>query len=244
MQGVATFANVRLREIHAAASHFNLGKAMAPAKLVSTVTLVCTTLFMCGLASLGTGGILDACNQYSLAGTTKEECRAGFAAALGKKPSEQTKMLLSFALVFPRIEASLFLAMGLGGVYGLAKLAPGTASVAVIHLMQGIFFLCACMIHLHNSKLLPFETDPNLRADEGTWVPFAGLTGLLAALSLASFALCSKYASAPIDHVAEVAAVKEKEQAVVKLQAGMRAKKVREEETMRKRRSSVGSADI
>ena len=37
---------------------------------------------------------------------------------------------------------------------------------------------------------------------------------------------------------------RQQDEAVVKLQAGMRAKKVREEETMRKRRSSVGSADI
>jgi hypothetical protein len=123
-------------------------------------------------------------------------------------------------------------------------LAPGTASVAVIHLMQGIFFCCACSIHLHNAKRLPFETDPNMYVDTATWVPFAGLTGLLAALSWASFILCSKSGAAFVDHVAEVEAIKAKEQAVIKLQATARAKKVRGEESVRKRRSSIGSADI
>ena len=217
---------------------------MSTAKLVSTTTLVCTTLFMCGLASLGTGGILDACNQYSLAGTSKEECREVFTAALGKKPTEHAKLILSYALVFPRIEASLFLAMGMGGVYGMIQLAPGTGSVAIVHLMQGLFFSCACAIHLHNANVLGFDVDPNMMVDRGTWVPFAGLTGLLAALSGVSFILCSKTKPLVVDHVAEVEAVKAKEQAAAKLQAGMRAKKVRAEESNRKRRASVGSANI
>lgn len=212
--------------------------------MISTVTLVCTTLFMCGLASLSTGGIVDACNQYSLAGTSKAECRNVFSAALaGKKVSEQTKSVLAFALVFPRIEASLFLGMGMGSVFALLKLKPGTADVMVIHLMQGIFFVCACGIHLHNSKLLGFEVDPNLRVDESTWMPFAIMTGLLAALSWASFFVSSKKV-VEVDFVAQAEDVKAQAAAATKLQAGLRAKKVREEDSLRKRKSINATAEL
>ena len=149
---------------------------------------------------------------------------ASSAALAGKKVSEQTKSVLAFALVFPRIEASLFLGMGMGSVFALLKLKPGTAGVMVIHLMQGIFFVCACGIHLHNSKLLGFEVDPNLRVDESTWMPFAIMTGLLAALSWASFFVSSKKV-VEVDFVAQAEDVKAQAAAATKLQAGLRAKR-------------------
>ena len=47
-----------------------------------------------------------------------------------------------------------------------------------------------------------------------------------------------------IAHAKEAEDVKSKEAATIKLQAAVRGKAQREEETMRKRRSSVGSADL
>ena len=161
------------------------------ATLISTITLVLTSFFMVGGGSLQTGGILDACNQYSLSGVSHDKCEAFFASALGKQPSEPAITLIAFTLAFARVKAALFFAMGLGGVYALVKLAPGTPSVAVVHLMQGIFFCCACCIHMHNSKMLGFGVDPNMRAEEGTFIEITKITGLLGTLSWVSFTLCS-----------------------------------------------------
>ena len=218
-------------------------KMATGAQMLSTITLVCTTIFLCGFASLGTGGIFDACNQYTLAGVTKEECQGFFAEVLGRRPTDEKKILVAFALAFARVKASLFLAMGLGGVYALFNSWPGTPSVAVVHLMQGLFFCTACGVHLHNANLLGFEVDPNLQVDGATFLPIAGLTGLLGVLSWLSFFLSNKPVSTP-GLMEEVSAVAEKQEAATKVQAMLRAKKVRDEENMRKRRSSIGSAEL
>jgi hypothetical protein len=216
---------------------------MVNAKLISTLTLVLTSLFMVGLASLSTGGILDACNQMSLSGATHAECRAFFASALGKRPTELTKSLVAYALVFPRIEASLFLGMGLGGVYALLRLPKGTPAVAVVHLMQAVALTCCASIHAHNSGLLPLEVDPNLRLEGEPFLPFMAVTGALAALCWASLALSSGNIEA-VDVVKQVEEAKATEKAAQLIQASLRGKEVREQEALRKRRSSIGSAQI
>jgi hypothetical protein len=118
-----------------------------------------------------------------------------------------------------------------------------------VHLMQGMFFCCACYIHAHNSDLLPVEKDPNVRVEGAPYLPFMYVTGLLSLLSWTSFFLCTSTptvadAALLVDHVQQAEEVRAKERAIQKVQAQFRGKTVREEETMRKRRSSVGTADI
>ena len=224
---------------------------MGASKLLSTVTLVLTSLFMLGLAAgLLSGGIFDACHQYAVVGgVTHAECQAFFAGALGKKPTEVAKTMVALALVFPRIEAALFLALGAGGAYTLATRAKGTPEVALIHAIQGIFFFCAACIHAHNSDYLPFAMDPNMVVGGAPFAPFIGVTGLLGVLCWSSCIL-SLSPSRPADsspvfeHMKQIEEVKAKEAASVKLQAALRGKAVREEDAMRKRRSSIGTADI
>ena len=89
--------------------------------------------------------------------------------------------------------------------------------------------------------------DPNMIVGGAPFVPFLGVTGLLAVLCWTSFLLSvNSSAGTPVfeDHVQQVEDVKAKEAATVKLQAALRAKSVRDEEKMRKRRSSIGSAEI
>lgn len=219
------------------------------ARLLSTATFVLTSIFMVLIASLSTGGILDACNQYTLSGMSHADCRSFWSTLLaGKKVTEGTYNMVAFALIFPRIEASLFLGHGLGGVYALLRLDKGSDSVAVIHFMQAVFFSCACGIHAHNSGLLPFEVDPNIRVAGKPFVPFCVVTGLLAALSWASFLLSQGATSKPtdgaFDHAKQAEEVRAKERAASLLQAQIRGKEVREQEALRKRRSSIGSAEI
>lgn len=224
---------------------------MAAKKYVSTVAFVGTALFCLGVASLGTGGIVDACNQYGLASVSHADCRAFWAGALGRSPTAQAKSLVAFALIFPRIEAALFLGLGAGSVYALRN--PTLA--AAVHLMQAVFFSTASSIHAHNAGLLPFEVDPNLKLDGAEFVPFMAITGVLAALSWAGFVL-SKGAAAGGAAAAKLnrftheplSESQAKDKAARMLQGRAQArslgKEEREKTDARKRRSSIGTAQL
>ena len=69
------------------------------------------------------------------------------------------------------------------------------------------------------------------------------MTGLLAALSWASFFVSSKKV-VEVDFVAQAEDVKAQAAAATKLQAGLRAKKVREEDSLRKRKSINATAEL
>ena len=148
---------------------------------LSAVAFVATSIFCLGVASIGSGGILDACSQYGLAGVTHAECRSFWSGVLGRHPTAQMKTMVAFAHVYARIEAALFLGLGSGSVYALLKL-RGNPAAAVVHLMQAVFFSTASLIHAHNSGFLPFEQDPNVRPEGVPFVSFVFVTGLLASL--------------------------------------------------------------
>merc|ERR1712216_710762 len=102
----------------------------------------------------------------------------------------------TLSLVFPRVEACLFLGMGLGSVYAfLMGLARGTKDVAVIHFMHAIWAICVCTCHAQNAGLFGLTPEKNVMSSEKL-VPFVVLTGVQAVLYSAAFVLSSS-SSAP-----------------------------------------------
>ena len=91
-------------------------------------------------------------------------------------------------------------------------------------------------------KRFRYGNRQRLKFSEGK--PFSGVFhAVLGALFWAALAFGKRAASAP-GLMEEVSALAEKQEAAIKVQAMLRAKSVRDEANMRKRRSSVGTADL
>ena len=111
---------------------------MGAAKVVSTVAFVVNIMFMIGLVQ-SAGGLFAGCKSFGFFEISEEQCQGLFSTFLGSKPSDMQKDLATLALVFPRVEACLFLGMGLGSVYAFLMLERGTKDVAVIHFMHMVW---------------------------------------------------------------------------------------------------------
>ena len=84
------------------------------------------------------GGLFAGCKTFGFFDISEEQCQSIFSTFLGSRATAAQKDLVSLALVFPRVEACLFLGMGLGSVYAfILRLERGTKDVAAIHFMQG-----------------------------------------------------------------------------------------------------------
>ena len=74
----------------------------------------------------------------------------------------RTEDLVSLALVFPRVEACLFLGMGLGSVYAfILRLERGTKDMAAIHFMHMVWAVCVCACHSQNAGLFGMTPEKN-----------------------------------------------------------------------------------
>ena len=117
---------------------------MSAATVVSTAAFVVNILFMIVLVQ-SAGGLFAGCKTFGFFDISEEQCQSLFSTFLGSKPSDGQKDLATLALVFPRVEACLFLGMGLGSVYAFAMgLKRGTKDVAVIHFMHMVWAICVC----------------------------------------------------------------------------------------------------
>ena len=166
---------------------------MALATNVSTAALVVNILFMLVLVQ-SAGGLFAGCNAFGFFDIGKAQCEGMFATFLGRKPDEATKDFATLALVFPRVEACLFLGMGLGSVYAFAFLARGTKEVAVVHFMHGCWACAVCMCHMQNAGLLKglgIEPEANVLSSDKL-MPFVVLTGVQDVLYWVAFYLSIK----------------------------------------------------
>ena len=117
------------------------------------------------------------------------------------------------------------------GVSGLAGLVSGEQKSTHGCVMYGGLhsLIAACCFK--------FKAMPGMYPEGLTFHAFLG------ALFWAALAFGTRAASAP-GLMEEVSALAEKQEAAIKVQAMLRAKSVRDEANMRKRRSSVGTADL
>ena len=168
---------------------------MPAASIVSTAALVVNILFMIVLVQ-SAGGLFAGCKTFGFFDISEAQCQALFASFLGSKPSAGQKDLASLALVFPRVEACLFLGMGLGSVYAfILRLERGTKDVAAIHFMHMVWAVCVCACHSQNAGLFGMTPEKNVSSSEKL-VPFVVLTGVQAVLYTAAFVLSSSSGAA------------------------------------------------
>ena len=167
---------------------------MALATYVSTAALVVNILFMLVLVQ-SAGGLFAGCGAFGFFDISKDKCESLFATFLGRKPDEAMKDFATLALVFPRVEASLFLGMGLGSVYALRS-----ASLAAprmwrsFTLCRGCWACAVCACHMQNAGLLKglgIEPEANVLSSEKI-MPFVVLTGVQDVLYWAAFYLSIK----------------------------------------------------
>ena len=85
---------------------------------------------------------------------------------------------------------------GLTAVYSLLFLKPGTSSVAVVHLVHGLFMCTASFLHANNNGLLPMVSasawplDANLDGNtQAILLPWAVLCGAIGAVCMLAFLL-------------------------------------------------------
>ena len=86
-------------------------------KVVSTFAFLVNFMFMIPFIQIIGGALPKGCNVFGLLDVTPEECKAFGTAFLGNTPTEKAKDFFTLVLVIPRVEAALFLGMGMGSVY-------------------------------------------------------------------------------------------------------------------------------
>ena len=168
---------------------------MAVASAISTAAFVVNILFMIALVQSG-GGLFAGCKTFGFFDISEDQCQSILSTFLGSKPSAAAKDLVSLALVFPRVEACLFLGMGLGSIYAfIMGLERGTKDVAVIHFMHMIWAIAVCACHSQNAGLFGMTPERNVTGADKL-VPFVVLTGVQAVLYTAAFILSSNSGAA------------------------------------------------
>ena len=142
------------------------------------------------------GGLFAGCKTFGFFDISEEQCQSIFSTFLGSRATAAQKDLVSLALVFPRVEACLFLGMGLGSVYAfILRLERGTKDVAAIHFMHMVWAVCVCACHSQNAGLFGMTPEKNVSSSEKL-VPFVVLTGVQAVLYTAAFVLSSSSGAA------------------------------------------------
>mmetsp|Transcript_15504 Transcript_15504/g.30458 ORF Transcript_15504/g.30458 Transcript_15504/m.30458 type:complete len:177 (-) Transcript_15504:266-796(-) len=161
---------------------------MGLASKVSAAALIVAVLFMIGAAQ-SSGSILDTCNQggMGLNGLSFDDCRS-IGASIKKSGTSEAKYL-SLLIVIARVEATLFLGLGVGAIWSLFFLQKGTKEVAVVHLMHAVWATAVCAVHMDEAGLLvPYSSpDPNTDPNFYVQVPIHFVTGFLAALFWLAF---------------------------------------------------------
>ena len=159
---------------------------VSAAVAVSTGALVFNIMFMIVLVQ-SAGGLFAACNAMGFFEVSVAECEAMGSTFL-KRAGDMEKDLWTAALVFPRVEACLFLGMGLGSVYAFFLLARGTKEVAVIHFMHAVWAVTVCLCHAQNAGLFGMTPEPNVLSG-AKLAPFVVMTGVQAVLYWSAFFL-------------------------------------------------------
>jgi len=162
---------------------------MSLAAKVSTVAFVAISLFMLVVVVVGGGGLLSGYSPLGFFEVTPEEGKAIAAKILkmasprAPQPSTEAKYVAA-ALVFPRVEAALFLGMGAGAAFSLARLEKGTKEVATARLMHAVWGWAVCLVHAQNAG---FIGEPEVHASVTPMLlPFTALTFTLGSLSAAA----------------------------------------------------------
>lgn len=155
------------------------------AKYISTVSLVVAVVLMIG-AVQSSGAILDTCNQggMSLNSISYTQCR-DIGTAIAKMGSLEAAYL-SLLLTIARVEAALFLGMGVGALYGLAfcKLPERTS----LHLVHAVWATAVTAVHMHSAGWFGnFAMDPNVDRTFYETVPIIYITGVQVLLYWAAF---------------------------------------------------------
>lgn len=162
---------------------------------VSTAALVVNILFMLVIVQ-SAGGVLAGCGNFGLFGVSKEDCDAITAAILKLKVGSAPDFA-GAALIFPRVESSLFIGMGMGSVYAFTMgLKRGTAEVAVVHFMHAMWAIVTVFCHAQNAGFLPFAASEVPPSAQEKITPFVFVVGVQAALYIAAFVLSSGDAKA------------------------------------------------
>ena len=163
------------------------------ATVVSYIAFALSVLIMIGAVQSG-GAIFDTMNQtgFKLMGMSKDKVIDITTKIANTGPDEAN--YISLMLIIARIEAVVFLAMGLGSVYSLVLLTPGTKEVAVVHFIHGVFAICANMVHGQNFGLYscfgPVDSNISQFYRDFSKAPFI-MTGVLAVAFWSAFILCS-----------------------------------------------------
>ena len=130
------------------------------AKYISTASLLVAVAFMIGGVQ-SSGAILDTCNQGGMGinSISYTQCRdIGTAiTTMGSLEAAYLSLLLTIA----RVEAALFLGMGVGALYGLAfcKLPERTS----LHLVHAVWATAVTAVHMHSAGWFgDFGMDPNV----------------------------------------------------------------------------------
>ena len=105
-------------------------------------------VFMIG-AIQNSGAILDTCNQggMSINSISHTQCR-GIGTAIAKMGSLEVAYL-SLLLTIARVEATLFLGMGVGALYGLAFCQ--LFQRASLHLVHAVWATAVTAVHMHSA---------------------------------------------------------------------------------------------
>ncbi len=130
------------------------------AKYISTASLVVAIVFMIG-AVQSSGAILDTCNQGGMAinSISYTQCR-DIGTAIAKMGSLEAAYL-SLLLTIARVEATLFLGMGVGAIYGLVFCQ--LSERAALHLVHAVWATAVTAVHMHSAGWFgDFGMDPNV----------------------------------------------------------------------------------
>lgn len=152
---------------------------VSDAVAVSNGALILNIMFMIVLVQ-SAGGLFAACNAMGFFGVSVAECEAMGSTFL-KQGGDKEKDLWTAALVFPRVEACLFLGMGLGSVYAFFFLARGTKEVAVIHFMHAVWAVTVSLCHAQNAGFFGMTPEANVLsgAKLGGFVTLTGVQALV-----------------------------------------------------------------
>ena len=155
------------------------------AKYISTASLLVAVAFMIGGVQ-SSGAILDTCNQGGMGinSISYTQCRA-IGTAIAKMGSLEAAYL-SLLLTIARVEATLFLGMGVGAIYGLVFCQ--LSERAALHLVHAVWATAVTAVHMHSAGWFgDFGMDPNVDRKFYEAMPIIYLTGVQVVLYWAAF---------------------------------------------------------
>ena len=155
------------------------------AKYISTASLLVAVAFMIGGVQ-SSGAILDTCNQGGMGinSISYTQCR-DIGTAITKMGSLEAAYL-SLLLTIARVEATLFLGMGVAALYGLAFCQ--LSERAALHLVHAVWATAVTAVHMHSAGWFgDFGMDPNVDGKIYEAMPIIYITGVQVVLYWAAF---------------------------------------------------------